>query len=235
MSGPLLQASWRVVGRPPVLICMGVAVLLTIAVPLVDSGHADQVRLGVATLLACALAATADDPASEVTAATPHPHWVRCGSRLLLGLAMALPIAILTLALTELQDAATPTPVAGVQMLAVLLTGPAVGFGVWAWGNVSQPTYAALVGVLCLSLALWLVPATWSVIQVQPWGPPLEAVLIRCAALALLACVVVVTAWCDPASRLQARSGQGNGASEPISVGGGLDRDDGGTADGWPS
>ena len=200
MSGPLLWASWRVVGRPPLLICLGVAVVVTIAVPLIDSGHADQARLGVATLLACALAVTADDPAPEVTAATPHPRWARCGSRLLLGLAMALPIAILALALTELQDPATPTRVAAFQMLAVLLTGPAVGFGVWAWGNASQPTYAALVGVLCLSFALWLVPATWSVVQVQPWGPPLHAVLIRCSALALLACVVVAMAWRDPAS-----------------------------------
>jgi hypothetical protein len=92
-------------------------------------------------------------------------------------------------------------------MLAVLLTGPAVGFGVWSWGKASQPTYAALVGVLCLSLSLWLVPATWSVIQFQSWGPPLDAFLIRCAALALLACVVVEAAWRDPASRPRARSG----------------------------
>jgi hypothetical protein len=184
-----------------VLICVGVAALVTIATaPLVDSGHVDQVRIGVATLLACALAATAEDPASEVTAATPHPRWVRCGSRLLLGLAMALPIAFFTLVMTQAQGDAMPTRAAGFQMLTVLLTGPAVGFGVWAWGNASQPTYAALVGVLCLSFALWLVPATWSVIQFQPWGPPLDAVLIRCAALAVLACVVVVTAWRDPRS-----------------------------------
>ena len=140
MSGSLLRASWRVVGRPPALICVGVAVLVTIAaVPLVDSGHADQVRIGVATLLACALAATAEDPASEVTAATPHPRWVRCGTRLLLGLAMALPIAILTLVMTEVQDAAMPTRAAGFQMLTVLLTGPAVGFGVWAWATLRSP------------------------------------------------------------------------------------------------
>jgi hypothetical protein len=201
MSGSLLGASWRVVARPPVLICVGVAVLMTVAaVPLVGSGHADQLRIGVATLLACALAATAEDPASEVTAATPHPRWVRCGSRLLLGLAMALPIAILTLVMTQVQDAAMPLRAAGLQMLTVLLTGPAVGFGVWAWGNAAQPTYAALVGVLCLSLALWLLPATWSVVHFQPWGPPLDAAQIRCAALALLACVVLVTAWRDPAA-----------------------------------
>ena len=200
MSGSLLRASWRVVARPPVLICLGVAALVTIAARLVDSGHGDQARIGVATLLACALAATAEDPASEVTAATPHPRWVRCGSRLLLGLAMALPLAILTLVVTQAQDAAMPTRAAGFQMLTVLLTGPAIGFGVWVWGSASQPTYAALVGVLCLSFALWLVPATWSVIQFQPWGPPLDAVLIRCAALTALACVVCVTAWRDPAS-----------------------------------
>ena len=202
MSGLLLRASWRVVvARPPVLICAGVAGLLAVAaVPLAEAGHADQVRIGVATLLACALAATAEDPATEVTAATPHPRWVRCGSRLLAGLVLALPLAILAVVLAGLQDPAMPTRAAGLQMLALLLTGPAIGFGVWAWGNASQPTYAALVGVLCVSLALWLVPATWSVIQFQPWGPPLDAVLIRCAGLVLLACVVVVTAWRDPAS-----------------------------------
>ena len=204
MSRLLLRASWQVVARPPVLICVGVALTIA-AVPLLDGGHADQVRIGVATLLACALAATAEDPASEVTAATPRPRWVRCGSRLLLGLALALPIAVLALVLTGLQDAAMSTRVAGLQMLAMMLTGPAVGFGMWAWSKTSQPTYAALVGVLCVSLVLWVVPATWSVIQFQPWGPPLDAFRIRCAALALLACAIVVAAWRDGAGPPSAR------------------------------
>jgi len=199
MSAALLTASWRVVAQPPVLVPVGVAVLLTLAtVPYVDSGHADQVRIGVATLLACALAATAEDPASEVTAAAPHPRWVRCGARLLLGFALTLPVAILSLTLVEHQDPTMPAGGAAIQTFAVLLTGPALGFGVWAWGDVAQPTYAAMVGVLCVSLSLWLLPTTWSVIQVQPWGPPWDAVLIRWVALGLLGCALVASAWRDP-------------------------------------
>ena len=201
MSASLLAASWRVVAQPPVLVPIAVAVLLTIAtVPYLDSGHADQVRIGVATLLACALAATADDPASEVTAAAPRPRWARCATRLLLGLALVLPAAILSLTLAEQQDAATPTAGVGVQMLAVLLIGPAAGFAVSAWGNIAQPTYAAMVGVVCVSLALWLLPATWSVLQYQPWGPPWEASLIRWSAVVLLGCALVLSAWRDPAT-----------------------------------
>jgi hypothetical protein len=202
MSGSLLAASWPVVAQPPVLVPVGLAVLLTLAtVPHLDSGHADQVRIGVATVLACALAATAEDPAPEVTAAAPRPRWVPCVTRLLLGLALVLPIAILTLTLTVHQDATTPTHGAGVQVLAVLMIGPTLGFGVWAWGNVAQPTYAAMIGVICFALVLWLLPATWSVLQYQEWGPPLEAALIRWSALVLLGCALVLSAWRDPATR----------------------------------
>jgi len=201
MSGSLLAASWPVVAQPPVLVPVGVAVLLTLTtVPYLDSGHADQVRIGVATVLACALAATAEDPAPEVSAAAPRPRWVPCVSRLFLGLVLVLPVAILSLTLAEHQDATTPTQGAGAQMLAVLLIGPALGFGVWAWGKVAQPTYAAMIGVVCVALVLWLLPATWSVLQYQPWGPPWEAALIRWSALVLLGCALVLSAWRDPAT-----------------------------------
>jgi hypothetical protein len=202
MSGSLLAASWPVVAQPPVLVPVGVAALLTLTTaPYLDSGHADQVRIGVATVLACALAATAEDPASEVTAAAPRPRWVPCVTRLLLGLALVLPVAILSLALTQHQGPGTPVHGAGVQMLAVLMLGPALGFGVWAWGNAAQPTYAAMVGVVCIALVLWLLPATWSVLQYQPWGPPWEAALIRWSALVLLGCALALSAWRDPADR----------------------------------
>jgi hypothetical protein len=204
MSGSLLAASWPVVAQPPVLVPVGVAALLTLTTaPYLDSGHADQVRIGVATVLACALAATAEDPTPEITAATPRPRWVPCVARLLLGLALVLPIAILslTLTLTQHQGTGTPTHGAGVQMLAVLMLGPALGFGVWAWGNAAQPTYAAMVGVVCIALVLWLLPATWSVLQYQPWGPPWEAALIRWSALVLLGCALALSAWRDPATR----------------------------------
>ena len=202
MSASLMTASWQVVAQPPVLVPLGVALLLTLAtVPYLDAGYAEQVRIGVATLLACALAATAEDPATEVTAATPRARWARCGARLGLGFALAAPVVIVTWLLIDQADAAAATPGLAVQTLALLAIGPAVGFGVWAWSDAARPTYAAMVGVLCSSLALWLLPATWSVIQVQPWGPPWEAAMIRWSALILLTGAVVATAWRDPLTR----------------------------------
>lgn len=202
MSASLLTASWRVVAQPPVLVPLGVALLLTLAtVPYLDAGYADQVRMGVATLLACALAATAEDPAADVTAASPRARWARCGARLGLGFALAAPVVIVTWLLTDRADTAAMTPALAVQTLALLAIGPAVGFSVWAWSDAARPTYAAMVGVLCLSLALWLLPATWSVTRVQPWGPPWEAAVIRWSALILLAGAVVATAWRDPLTR----------------------------------
>ena len=44
-------------------------------------------------------------------------------------------LAVLSLALIDYRVGETPTRVAVVQMVALLLTGPAVGFGIWAWGN----------------------------------------------------------------------------------------------------
>jgi hypothetical protein len=176
--------------------------LLTLAtVPFLSAGNAHQVRTGVATLLACALAGTAEDPAGEVAAASPRPRWLRCGTRLLLGLALALPMAILSLALVEQQVGVIPTQGAAVQLLAVLMIGPAIGFAVWAWGDMAQPTYAAMAGVLCFSLALLLLPTGWTVIKVQPWGPPWEAALIRWVALVALSAAIVATAWRDPFTR----------------------------------
>lgn len=202
MSASLVIASWRVVAQPPVLAPVGVALLLAVtSVHYLNSGHADQVRMGVATLLACALAATAEDPATEVTAASPRARWVRCGARLGLGFALAVPIAILSWLLINQESAGSATPGLAVQTVALLLIGPAVGFGVWAWSDAARPTYAAMGGVLCVSLALWLLPATWSVVQVQPWGPPWEAAVIRWSALVLLACAIVASAWRDPLTR----------------------------------
>jgi hypothetical protein len=202
VNAALLSASWRVVAQPPVLVPVGVALLLTLAVaPQLDAGHADHLRLGIATLLACALAATAEDPAAEVTAAAPRARWARCGGRLLLGFAVAAPVAVTAWLLIAAQAPAAATSGLAVQGLALLLIGPAVGFGMWAWSDAARPTYAAIVGVLCVSFALWLLPTTWSVIDVQQWGPPWEAALIRWSALVLLTCAVVATAWRDPLTR----------------------------------
>lgn len=201
MTGSLFQASWRVVAQPPVLVPTGAAVLLALATtPFVSVGNAHQVRLGVATLLTCALAATAEDPAGEVAAASPYPRRVRCGVRLLLGLALVLPVAILSLTLIEHQVDAIRTPGTAVQMLAVVAVGPAIGFAVWAWVDMAQPSYAAMAGVLCFVLSLLLLPTTWSVIKVQPWGPPWEAAMVRWSAMVCLGAAMVASTWRDPAA-----------------------------------
>lgn len=201
MMGSLIKASSRVVVQPQVLVPTIAAVLLALAAtPFLDAGNAHQVRTGVATLLACALAATAEDPAGEVTAASPHPPRVRCGVRLLLGLALVLPVAILTLTLIAHQvDGAIRTPGAAVQMLAILAVGPAIGFAVWAWGDMTHPSYAAMTGVLCCCLAMLLLPTSWSVIKVQPWGPPWEAAMVRWCAMLCLGAAIVASTWRDPA------------------------------------
>ncbi len=195
-----MKASWRAVAQPPMLVAVGVAGLLSLAtVPYLNGGNQHQVRVGVAILLACALAATAEDPAPEVAAASPYPRWVRCGTRLLLGLALALPVAILSLVLIEQRIAEMPTGVAVAQMLGLLMAGPAIGFGMSTWGRVAQPTYAAMIGVVCFSFALWLLPLAWSVIKVQAWASSPDSFVLRCLALALLGCAVVAAAWRDPA------------------------------------
>jgi len=202
MSQALFAASWRVVAQPTMLLPAGTAGLLALATaPFLDGGNADKVRIGVATLLACALAATAEDPAGEVAAAAPRPRWVRCGARLIFGLALAVPVAIASLALIAYRTGVAPTGGLMLQTLALVIVGPAVGFGVWAWGDATQPTYAAMVGVLCISLALWILPTGWSVIAVQPWGPPWQAALIRWAALLGFTSAIVASAWRDPANQ----------------------------------
>lgn len=202
MTTSLLAASWRVVARPPLLIPVGFALLLVLGTwPWLEEGNAHRVRVVVAIVLACGLAATADDPATEVAATSPYPRALRSATRLLVGLALVLPVAALSLVLVEREVSATPSLDVSVQVLALLVIGPAIGYAVWAWGDSIQATYVATAGVLCCSFALWVLPDTWSVIQAQPWGPPWEAALIRWSALLLLGTAIVASAWRDPVAR----------------------------------
>jgi len=202
MTGSLLAASWRAVGGPPLLVLAGVAAVLTLAtMPLLDDGFADRVRIGVAMLLACAWATTAEDPASEVAAASPLAPWRRCAARLLVGICVVLPVAVLALALGEIRVSQTPLSGAVLQVIGVMAIGPALGFGMWAWAGLSHPAYAATVGVLSCTMAMWFLPATWSVVQVQTWGPPWEAAVLRWTALAVFGLAVMATAWRDPLAR----------------------------------
>jgi hypothetical protein len=199
MTGSLARASAAAVLRSPApLLAATAGLLVLVSAQYLQGGPEHQVRLGCATLLACALAATAEEPAAEVAAATPRPAWSRGGSRLLLGLVLVVPVAVLSLGTTGAVSEGTSVGVPAVQMLALVSTGPAVGFGFMAWGR-GQPAYAATVGVVCLSAALWLLPLDWSVTKVRP-GLPADDLLLRCAALALLGHGVVAAAWRDPAS-----------------------------------
>jgi hypothetical protein len=199
MSRSLLAGSWQALARPPLLVPVGLAAALPLlAYRVLDDGYATQVLLGVAMILACVLAASADDPAHEVAAASPYPRSVRCAARLMVGLGLATPIAILALLLAEHQAAEIRFGGTALQAAAFLAVGPAVGFGVWAWTDITQATHVATVAVLCVCLGMWAIPDTWAVVGIQPWGPPWEAVLIRWGALVLFALAVVVAAWRDP-------------------------------------
>jgi hypothetical protein len=202
MTTSLVTASWRAVAQPTLLVPIGLAALMTAAtVMFLGPEHAERMRLGVAAVLACALAATAEDPADEIAAASPYPRWMRCATRLSIGIALVMPIAVVALLLFDTGNGWHRTGDDAVQMLAMLLAGPAIGFGVLEWGNLAQPAYAALVGVACWSLASWSIPAAWSIVGIQPWGPPQEAVLIRWGALILLAVAIVLDTWRDPLTR----------------------------------
>lgn len=206
MTGSLLKASLRIVAQPAHLVPAGVAVVMTVAaVAWLDPGYASLVRLGVATLLACSLAVTAEDPAGEVAAASPYRPWVRCATRLVVGLAVVLPIGVLALVLLAHQGDAVSTRSSAIQMLAIVLSGPAFGFAVWAWGDSTQPSHAAAAGVVCWSLAMWKLPTTWAVISAQPWGPPWEAIQIRWGALILLAVAIMANAWHDPLAKVESK------------------------------
>jgi hypothetical protein len=184
-------------------VLVALAALMTVATVLfLGAEHAERMRVGVAAVLACALATTAEDPTAEVAAASPHPRWLRCATRLSIGVALVLPIAVLALTLFD----AGATGGGALQMLVVLLSGPAIGFGVWAWADLAQPAYAAMTGVLCWSLAIWMLPAPWGFVGVQPWGPPWDAALIRWGALILLGLAVVLGTWRDPLTRGPQRS-----------------------------
>lgn len=219
MTRSLLVASWRAVARPPLLIPVGAALLVSLAsLPWLGEGSATTVRTSVATLLACGLAASADDPAGEVAAASPYSRPLRCAARLLVGLALALPVAALSLALVEQQVSSTRSLEVSLQMLSLLMIGPAVGFALWAWGDLTQAPYAAAVGVLCVAFAWWAVPGQWGVVMAQPWGPPWEAILIRWSALVLLGLAIVAGAWGEPAARRRRRGEPGPGSGRGRAV-----------------
>jgi hypothetical protein len=199
MTAAMLSASWRAVGRAPLLVPLGAAVALLVAtLPWAD--RAVLVVHGVGVLVACALAATTDDPAAEIAAATPPDRRTRTAFRMVAGALVALPVLLLGLALAEARLAATPLVTLGPEVAGYGVLALAVGTGLRAWAGQPAPAYSASVAVLVIVLATWMLPRGWTMVDPQPWGPPLEAALLRWLAVALLALAVVALALRDPAA-----------------------------------
>ena len=203
MTAALLSASWLAVRRAPLLVPLGAAVLLMVAsLPWAD--RAVPVVHGVGVLVACALAATTDDPAAEIAAATPPERRTRTAFRILAGALLALPVLLVGLAVAETRFAATPLVTLGPEVVGYGLLALAVGTGLRAWAAQPAPAYSASSAVLVIVLATWMLPRGWTMVDPQPWGPPLEAALLRWLAVALLALAVLAVALRDPAA-LRAR------------------------------
>jgi hypothetical protein len=202
MTGSLLAASWLAVRRTPLLVPCGAAVLLVAGtVPWQDSGHAVAVLHGVVVLAACGWVATLDDPAGEVVAASPYPRRRRTLLRMLAGLAVVLPVLALGASVAELRFAPTPLLPAGFEAVGYALGGAALGAALRAWRGQLTPAYPALIGLLALVLGTYWLPTGWTMVDPQPWGPPLVAALLRWSALALLALGVLTLALRDPADQ----------------------------------
>jgi hypothetical protein len=204
----LLEGSWLAIRRAPVLAPLGVALLLVVGtVPWLDT-HGVQVLHGVAVLAACALAGATDDPAAEVVAAAPYPRWVRTGARLATATALTMPVVVLAVLLTELRNGQTPLLLLGAELLGFTLVGATIGAVLRARG-MAMPAYPAVVAVLVLAVLVRQLPRTWLLVDVQPWGPPWEAALVRWSAFTLLAVALLSLALRDPWER--AATGRGRG------------------------
>jgi len=202
VTGSLLRASWRAVRRPPLLVpCGAAAGLVAGSFPWQDSGQAVPVLHGVVVLGACALAATTDDPAGEIVAASPYSRSTRTLVRMLAGAAVVLPLLALAAAVAETRFAGTPLVLVGFEALGYALVGTAIGAGLRAWTGRQAPGYTAVIGLLGVVLATYFLPRGWGMVDQQSWGPPLEAALLRWTALALLASGVLALALRDPAAR----------------------------------
>lgn len=197
---PLLAASWRAV-RPLRMTAVAASALLLVGAtaPWQDSGHAVPVMHGIVLLAACAVALCTDDPAAEVLDAAPVPRQLRTLLRLALGAAVAVPVFLVGAYVAEARFAATPLVILTVEAAATALVAAALGSAIRRRG-VHAPAYPTVLALLVLTFALDQLPAGYLMLDPQPWGPPLEAALVRWSALGLLALAVLALALRDPAS-----------------------------------
>ena len=196
----LVTASWRAV-RPLRVVAVAAAVALLVAgsAPWQDDGYAVPVMHGVALLVACVVALCTDDPAADIAAASPYPRHVRTLARLAVGTAIALPTYLLASWVAEVRFDATPLTVLGAEALTSVILAAAVGSVLRARG-MHAPAYPTVLVVLVVTFVLGRLPREYAVIDPQPWGPPVEAALVRWTALALLGAAALMWALRDPLS-----------------------------------
>ena len=200
-STSVAAASWSAVRRSRLLVpCAAALALVVGSYPWQDSGQAVPVLHGVAVLLACGWIATTDDPAGEIVAASPYPRRLRTLARMAAGLAVVLPVFVVAAVVAETRSAGTPLGPMGLEALGYALTGTAIGAGIRAWTGRLAPGYPAVIGLLGVVLTTYFLPHGWVMVDPQPWGPPLEAAVLRWVALTLLAAGVLALALQDPAA-----------------------------------
>lgn len=197
----LAAASWSLVRGPALLVPAVLAlVLVTATGPVLDEGYGLRVLRGVGVLLACAWVVSIDDPAGEVTAATPYPRSVRTLMRAAVGSVPLLAVWLAAALVVAWQAPDVPAASVGVESLGLGVVGLALGAGLRAWRDMHQPAHLAVVGLVALAFLSAAAPQWYTLLQDQTWGPPWEAARIRWAALLLVATGMLVLALRDPAS-----------------------------------
>lgn len=210
MSGAEARAlalvSWRVVRGPalaaPLLLALG---LLAATVPVLDEGYGLRVLRGAGVLLACAWAVSLDDPAGEVTAATPYPRAVRTLTRVAVAAGPLLVAWLAAVAVLGWRAPEVPAGAVSVETLALGVVGLALGAGLRAWRDVHQPAHLAVVGLVAITFLSAAAPRWYALQQSQTWGPPWEAARIRWAAALLVGTGALVLALGDPLARSRRR------------------------------
>lgn len=195
----LLQVSWWLVRRPPLLVPTGLALLLALATsPVLDDGHALRVLPGIGLLLATAWTAAGDDPVAEVVAASPWSRAHRSLARVAAAGAVVVPAWVLAAVVVDWRAPEVPVLGMSLETLTLGLTGLALGAGLRAWAGLATPAHLAVLGLVAAAIATNVAPRWYALQQSQTWGPPWEATQIRWAGLLLVAAGVVALALRDP-------------------------------------
>lgn len=205
-AATLVRASWLAVRRPMLVVPLAAALLLLAATLPVQDRHPALVLHGLAVLLAAACAAGTDDPAGEVVAASPYPLGVRAGLRLGLVAVVAAPVWLVGLRVVQHRGGDLPAGVLTLEMAGLAAVAVSVGAGLRTWTGRLYPSYLAVVGTVVAALSAYSAPERWQLVDVQPWGPPLEAAMVRWAAVLLLAAGVLWAALRDPLASTPGRT-----------------------------